>query len=144
MDAATQQLGLRIMATGRVDLYRGPTTLIASSALGVIALNVWSFIQMRVEIGDVVGKAEVWVDNVKVIDFTGDTQQTLNSFVNGWQSVGSGGNPQLDNVVIYDETGASFNTRSGETRVGPGFPTSDGVLNQWTPKIGRASCRERV
>lgn len=136
MDAATQQLGLRFMATGRIDLYRGPTTLINSSALGIISLNVWHFIQMRVSIDNAVGTAEVWVDGVKVIDFTGNTRNTANNFVNGWQSIGSGGNPQLDNVVIYDETGASFNTRSGETRVLPAFPNADGAVNQWTPSTG--------
>lgn len=51
----------------------GNGTLLASSVAGVITLNGWHFWEIRSKIDNAAGRVEIWVDGVKRLDFTGDT-----------------------------------------------------------------------
>jgi hypothetical protein len=51
----------------------GNGTLLASSVAGVITINAWHFWEIRSKIDNAAGRIEIWIDGVKRIDFTGDT-----------------------------------------------------------------------
>lgn len=51
----------------------GNGTLLASSVPGVITVLAWHFWEIRSTIDNAAGRVEIWIDGVKRIDFTGDT-----------------------------------------------------------------------
>lgn len=134
-DTGTKQVGVGLDTLNRVYVTVGGTT-VATSSPNVWALNAWYFLQLRVSIANAGGNIQVWLQGVKIIDFTGDTQNTANAYVNQWNLTRNNNNTDLANLIIYDETGNAPNARTPETRIFADLPTGAGAATAWTPSAG--------
>ncbi len=133
-DGSSTQLALRNNDQNRLTLYRGSTLIATASE--PFTDSVWAFVQIRALIASSGGSCEVWLDNKKVIDFSGNTQNSANAWVNRWYLKGSeSSRHRIDNLVVYNETGAVPNERTPETRIYSDLPESDD-LAEWTPNAG--------
>lgn len=87
--------------------------------------HTWHWYDMRIKLSNTVGEVELYIDGEQVISETGlDTQQsgavpTHVHFFNG----GRGDGYVMDDLVIYDDTGSSFNT----------FPLNEAVIETLRP-----------
>ena len=80
-------LGLRVNAsTGAIEVSRTGTTIVSSSA-GAVSINTWHYFEVRFKPLNSNGRAVVYVDGVKIIDYTGDTTNKKEYF-NAWQISG--------------------------------------------------------
>jgi hypothetical protein len=134
-DAGTTQFGLGLNGSNQISVNAGGAAL-AVSASNVWAVGAWYFIQGRVSIANAGGRIEIWLQGQKVIDFTGDTQNTANAYVNQWQMTRNNNLTIQTNLILYDETGDAPTTRTPETRIYADLPTGAGDTTGWTPLSG--------
>ena len=140
-NAINLHLSVQCAADGKVALTRG-TTVIATSASVVFAPNIFYRIEIgNIYIHDTAGTAQVRVDGVLVIDFTGDTRNSTTSssiVAVGW----GGGGPiqpfRVDDVMIWSSAGATPNGVIGDFRIDLATPNSNGSTINGTP-VGVAS-----
>lgn len=117
------QLYFGIDVNTRPTIYRAPGTFLAISPLAPLPVGAWLFLQIRALIDSVAGNVQVWVNGVQHINFTGNTQSTGLAHTARWMIQ----THLIDNVIVYDETGAAPTARTPETRVYMSGPTSAGV-----------------
>jgi hypothetical protein len=113
------------LSTGVVRIRRGTATgtILADSAIGIVSVDTWHHFEIRATIADSGGRVEVWVDDVKVIDFTGDTRNggTKTDIDNTGYGRTLGGNWDLSDISIASET-----TNYGVTMVAMSLPSGNG------------------
>jgi len=137
-DAGTAQCDIRCTSSGQVRATRNGTSL-ALSAAGVLPLSTWVWVSVWFSIDNVAGRIRVLVEGVNVLDFTGDTQNTVNAFASTVFTVQSGSavDWQTDDVFLADNTGAApFNGQLPDMRCVPIAVTGDGDLSDWTASAG--------
>lgn len=130
-----------IVVDGQIRLYRGHPNInggvIADS--GGRTLQPWRsyYVEFRALVADTGGAAQVWVDEVEWISFTGDTQQTSQPGVTsvGW---GGGNHWRWDDPYVLDTTGTVNNSRLGDVACAGLVVTGAGDAAQFTP-VGAAS-----
>jgi len=132
--AYSNYLSLRLNTNGGVEVTR-TGTLIASSANGVVAVDTWHYYEVWFKPLNSDGRAVVYVDGVKVIDYTGDTTAE-EEFINSWKISGiesSNVKPPtaFDDIVVNDPNGTTNNTFPGMVRLLPIRAAADGTHNQW-------------
>lgn len=136
---ATQGVNLRVTSGGRLDLYLGSFTLIASSAEGVIQLNTWHFVEMKIAVANS-GTYEVRVDGVTVISGSGDTQagSSANANMVRLVSPGPGSNVgyYFDDWYVCDGSGSVNDDFLGDKVVFTIFPNAAGDSTDFTPSTG--------
>lgn len=138
VEGAWAQVALLPDINGHLKLYRGDGNgaLLATSTQ-TFSLNTWHFVQVRTAVGSTTGNVQVWVDGVLWIDFTGNTQNTANAWVDKWWlGLSISGYYRWANIMVYDETGAAPNARTPETRIFADLPTGAGASTGWTPSAG--------
>lgn len=133
--AGADQLWLRMDSSGSVSLYRGATQ-IATSAGAVFVTGTWHWVSWLGELSDSSGTCEVWVDNVKVIDFAGDTVQTANVNyqrirVECPDQVGSNNFSYHDDLIVFDDK-----VKVDEGTVFLQVPNADTANKSFTPSTG--------
>lgn len=74
-DGAVDEIALTFDSGGVLTVELNDSD-IAASAGGVIGDNVWHWIEARFFNDNAAGRVEVWVDGIKVIDYTGDTRNS--------------------------------------------------------------------
>jgi hypothetical protein len=128
------QFLLKSETDGALKLYRGNTTgtLLGTTAAGLIAINTWNYVEVNVLIDDSVGTAEVRLNNVTVLTFSGDTKQQAAA---GWTIVRTAV-AIIDDLYINDGTGTINNTFWGDTRIDCVFPDGNGAHSEWTRSTG--------
>jgi hypothetical protein len=130
------QLSLYIASTGVVTLYRGNgATAIITSAVGVIALSTWAYIELFGKIDGTTGTAELWINGVQIGTFSGNTLATANVNMQGIEfaapdASGSGNNAYFDDVFLTDTA-----ARVGERRIETLRPAADNTAI-WVPNSG--------
>lgn len=126
-------LGLRLLATGAVEVVRSGTQ-IAVSAAGVVSTNTWHYFEVWFKPLSANGRAVVYVDGVKVIDFTGNTQAE-DTYINAYQfqglEYGYNNIVAFDDIVVNDASGSENNTFPGMVRLLPIRPQDAGNYAQW-------------
>ncbi len=130
----TNYLGLRLATTGAVELLRSGTLVIASDA-GVISAGTWHYFEVWMKPLNTNGRAVVYVDGVKVIDYTGDTTNE-EEFFNAWALSGVEETLDLvptafDDIVCNDSAGSVNNTYPGMVRLLPIRPVAAGTHADW-------------
>lgn len=130
---------LELKSNGSLEM-KGPTgATLGSTETGLIVVDTWFYIEMKVKVDDLVGEVELRVDKVvkfAVIDL--DTQ--INSgqphsnrvTVRGF----SGANCFYDDFYILDPTGAKNNNFLNISIVTPMFPNAAGDFTDFTPDSG--------
>ena len=123
-----------------LNSYGNPASAIQLSATGVIVPQVQYFIEVFLSISNSTGSLSVRVNGTTVATFSGDTQQTANSWIDQvypCNGTGSGVNVTFDNLYMLDGTGVPpLNTFLGPGRVqtdaGTGKSATTG-FNAWAP-----------
>ena len=125
----------------RLGDYNG--ALLASG--GIVPLNSWSCIELRVLIADVGGIVQVRVDGVQVIDFTGDTEVGIETIIYKihWAAPGDAGIPALhschgyyDDLAVNNPYGIRNNSWLGLGGIVGLLPDGAGNYTQLTPSAG--------
>lgn len=133
-----------IPADGLLRVYRGSSTIttVIATASSAMTQDAWHVIEMRFQITSAtVGTVEVWLDNVRVINFSGDNSNTANVNVLSVQigplntassSTGmTGVYLAFDDIAINDTAGTVNNGRPGDGRVVLLTPNGAGSSTQF-------------
>ena len=127
-------LGLRVNGSNNLEVYRN-TTLISTGSKS-ISVSTTYLIEARFKISDTVGVAQIKVNGILDIDFSGDTKPgadtTINKIKIGYWPIASGygSKAYFDNVVVDDAAWI------GETKIQAIAPTAAGNATNWTPSVG--------
>jgi hypothetical protein len=117
-----------------------PGTVLGTTAPGVISLNTWYHLQVKIVVHDTAGVVEVRLNGAAtpVLSVTGvDTRnaatgvatQVVLSYASN-----AGGGTDYDDLWVCDTTGAApWNTYLGDCRVDARFPNGAGSTTGWTP-----------
>jgi len=133
---ATSHLVLQVTSVGALQVTCGGT-VIATSAAGVISLNIWAYVEMSATISDTVGTVEVRVNGVPVATFTGDTKNAgTNTTFDTLSLAGVAWFGSYDDLYVCNSTGSVNNTFLGDVRVQTLLPTAAGASTQLTPSVG--------
>jgi len=136
-DGTTVQVTLSFNPSTRVfSVYRGPLTTLLGTGTFVLTTGAWYYIELDALIDSAVGAANLHVNTVSDITFSGNTQVSANSYANtfAWKgplAVGLGGAYQLDDIYINDSTGGANNTFLGDMKVEAVNVIDSGNYAQW-------------
>lgn len=137
VDAAAIQMEVRAMSDGSIAVYRGATTLIAESAIGLITTDTWFYFEIKVLFSQTVGTVEVRINGSTVISETGlDTCATTNESITETRIWSNSGFVYPDDFYICDTTGTENNDFLGDISITTHYPTSDGNSSDFTPSTG--------
>ena len=132
-DVYASECHVTITPAGAIAAYR-VSTLLASSANGVIAAGNDYYIEVWHKPLDAAGRFTIKVDGVLVVDFTGDTTQE-ETFISAYRWIGMGSSTSqgmgLDDIVVNDASGSFNNSYPGMVRLLPIRSQSAGTYQQW-------------
>lgn len=144
---ATQHATLQVSTTGQLQAMRGNSTVVASSAAGLIVAGAANYIEMRGTIADAGGVIEVKLNGVQVINFSGDTKNAGTATNFDMVTLGStttDPNVSYDDLYISNALGsAPQNTFLGEVVVQTLVPNGAGASTGLTP-VGSPNNWENV
>lgn len=144
----TQHLTLTIESTGVINLRRGNQsgTIIATATPLWPGTGQWRSIQFQATISDTVGTCKVRLDDVEVINFTGDTKNGgTNSTIDKVQLLISGGLSNADDFWVCDGVDATAtqgvpnNDFLGDLSVAPLRPSGNGTYSQLLGSDGNST-----
>lgn len=133
-NGATVLLHIRRTTTGEIMVLRSTGTLL-DTGTKVLSINTTYLIEVHFKVADSGGRAEVKVDGIQDIDFTGDTKPDANTQFNkvrlGYGPVASyTTNAYFDNFIMDDAAWI------GNTKIQAIVPTGAGNSIGWTPSAG--------
>lgn len=118
-------------ADGSLNLYVGGT-IVASSAIGLLPLNTWHYLEFRCYSHASSGVMEARLNGKKVVDFSGDTYYTDDAFGDAmFKLAGS-----LADLYVMDLNTAGRNDFLGPVVVDCLLPDADGTHEDWDPSTG--------
>ena len=131
-------------ATGKIEVRRGGTTVIATSAAPVItAANPgWHYVEVKATLHDTTGAVVVAVDGVEVINATGldtkngGTEAVFDAVTFVCNGTSTAFMARVDDVYICNGAGTSHNDLLGECRVRALYPSGDGTYSQFVGSDG--------
>lgn len=123
---------------GGLNLFRagGGAPVLVATALNCIGVARWHWIEIKATM-QTSGSVEVKVDGVTVINVTAtDFRDGASDTLTGFRMYGSRYFRQYDEIIICDDTGATFNTFFGDMRIAQAVPDADGSVVDWTASAG--------
>ena len=137
--SGNNQCILKLNADGSISFNRGSSTVLGTTAAGLITSGNTYYIELKALISTTVGTAIIRINGAQVLSLTG-----LNNAGNGtsdWGTLKFNGNGGItkdyDDLYLLDGTGAApLNTFLGDVRVDARFPTAEGANSAWTPSTG--------
>jgi hypothetical protein len=138
---ATAHLSVNFDAAGRIQLRRGTSsgTIIATTAGTPLAAGSWHYVELKCTINDTTGTAIVHLDEVEVINFTGDTKNAgTNSTIDAISLPGAV-NGIVDDFYVYDATGSAQNDFAGDVTIRPLRPNGNGAASAWLGSDGNST-----
>jgi hypothetical protein len=129
LKGATWTFGLRVTSTGAIEANRMTsatgTTVLGTSAVGVILNNTWQYVELQLTISDTTGSVVVKVDGTTVLNLsaqdTNNAVATVDTIHLGISiNTGGLGAVQYDDFYLNDT-----NATLGERKVETLYPTSD-------------------
>lgn len=141
-NAGVDQLDLRYDGALGFNLYRGTTLLGNTGPVRVAnSESEWNWIDIFGTLDDTIGHVEVWIDNVKKIDFTGDTNNIAGGGAGLFDEIwlrcpdGSGSTnwANFDDLVVKATA-----DRLGEHRIEYKAVSGDIGSNTFVPSTGTA------
>lgn len=132
---------LHYTATGEITACRGSggTTVLATSAAGVLPSNTWVHIECKYTCHDTTGAVIVKVNGVEVINISGvDTRSGGTGLTNiAFFGANTGSHTKsIDDLFILDTSGSVNNDFIGQATVKALLPDGAGASTQWTPSAG--------
>lgn len=150
LGTSTPQVTLRLnRALGTLNVARGGSglgatgtgeggTLLAQGST-VLLPDVFIYVEMKVYVHATAGRVVVRLNGATEIDFTGNTMNTANPYIDATRLGGGDGGFSFDDVVILDNLGTRNNDFMGDCRVEWLKPTGVGALSGWTPNAAGAN-----
>lgn len=145
----TAHLTLTISTSGSIDLRRGTSsgTIIATSATSWPGLAQYRHLQIQATIADAGGTCIVKLDNIEIINFTGDTKNggTNTTIDRISPNIGGSGSTRIDDLWICDGVdatatqGAPNNDFLGDLGVFPIHPNGNGTYSQLVGSDGNST-----
>jgi hypothetical protein len=143
-DGSTAHVGLRLNSDGSItakrgDIRGGGGTSLGSTSAGVVTAGAKLWFEIRVTVDDSAGVLRVRVGGTEVLTLTGvDTRNGGNASLNKiyWAGQAALEVPLLDDVLIMDTAGASFNDWPGEVELHYQAAASAGNHSDFTPTSG--------
>lgn len=135
MDGTTAQLTVAFNPSTRVfSVLRGATVL--GTGTFVTTNGAWYYVEIRGLIDSAVGVANLRVNTVSDVSFSGNTQVSANAFANamafrGPAAIGLGGSYKIDDIYINDASGVVNNTFLGDMKVEAVNVIESGTYAQW-------------
>ncbi len=136
---AVEHIRINMNANGSIAITRVGTVL-ATSAVGVVPLNTWVYIEVSGTVNDTTGAVDVKVNGVSVVTFTGDTKNAGTS-VNMDQiriDVNNSSRYGYDDLYVCNDQGSRNNAFLGDVRVQTLRPNGAGSAAAMTP-VGSGS-----
>ena len=143
--ASVEQFDLRQSLGGSTLYVTRNSTVVGDIAFGVIPMDRWSYIEIKLLIDDTVGTVEVRVNGKAVISETNvDTKNSSGAAqcnmvrFRGVDGAGAAENQQwlLDDIYVCDNTGSVNNDFLGPIKVETIFPSAAGDDTDFTPSAG--------
>lgn len=109
----TNHITVQTQTAGRIDVAVGGLSK-WSSALGVLAINVWQYVEVQIKLHDTAGFVIVRVNGVDVINVTGvdtrnaGTKTTFDTLRFPTPSASSGGTNLYDDLYLSTGSGCAF------------------------------------
>lgn len=135
LDAGTAQCTIYIDSAGRVNVFRGASTIYQSGAL--ILQNVRHYFVVDLTIHATTGTLDLWMDGTLLQSLTGlDTNSNANNFVNQWEffAATAGNKHAFGDFFIQDNTDGAA-TITGDRIVDGLLVTADSAV-QFSPTVG--------
>lgn len=130
------QLTLSRELDGTINLYRGSSSFLAASAVDVVRMDEWCYIEWQMTIANSPsGSSSVRVNGVEVLSIAGvDTQQQSTATLTYIEmDIGSSIEFYYDDLYVLDGAGAApQNTFLGDVHVEYLRPTAAGSAQAWT------------
>jgi hypothetical protein len=140
LDGAVIHCGVGVADTsGLLIAWRGTVATVLGTAAVAVAPNTWNHVEARVTIGDT-GSVVVRLNGATVLTLPSvDTRNAATASANIVR-IGSGTAPSvtvdLDDVYVFDATGAANNDLAGDCKVEQVLPSGAGATTAWTPSAG--------
>jgi hypothetical protein len=137
-DAGSIQVDVIINTNGSISVRRGGSTVLGTTAPGLVPNNSWNHIGFKSTINNTTGTYDVWLNGVNVLTGTGaNTRFTSNNYANQFSLGTVSGVVYFDDVYVGDTSGsAPGNDFIGDTRIDTQYPNGAGNYAQWTPSTG--------
>lgn len=148
VDGATVQMSLSINTSGQLELNRGASTIIATSA-ETIAASTSAYIELKATVHNSAGTYEVRLNGIPTTliatgqDLTSTGNNTIEGVAigpGGLEGGGTGGDASYvsyyDDFYVCNTTGALNNTFLGDIRIEALRPDGDGTYTDFTPSTG--------
>lgn len=109
----------------------------------------WHHIEAKISVHATSGNATIWVDNAKVVDYSGDMVASRDLGATGISSF-SVDSPNtasnMDDVLVWDQEGTDFTVSGqfGAHRIATIIPDGDGASTQFTPTGAGTTNADRV
>lgn len=103
--------------------------------------NTWHWVEIKIVLGTTAsnGSCEIRIDGSTVINATSQDTNSSGSgagFIELGAAAASGNEGHIDDVVIFDASGATFNTFIGDSKITTHTPNGDAATVDWTASAG--------
>lgn len=144
---AVDILRIFVYADGSIRVRNSSTTILASSASGLVTANAWHDIEVKALVNGASGSVAVHLNGVEIIAPTtinvGSTGiQYFGPYSesnNGWsseQNNDTGVTIYYDDIWLADTAGGDVSDFIGDAHVETLFPNGEGTHSDWTPNAG--------
>lgn len=142
MSGSTSMITLRMNADGSISVLRGAlgSTVLGSSAAGLVSIGTYTHFQIRVVFSATVGVVQVRINGSTTPAINLSGQNTNGASANAVQLyAGGSGASHWDDFVISDTSGSIANTWLGDVRVDSYLPNGNGDLSQMVGSDGNST-----
>lgn len=137
-EVATVHIALRLNTDLSVSVLRN-TTVLGSSAAGVVTASGYCFLELKALINDTTGTYEVRVNGANVLSGTGaDTRNAATGIVSSVAILFARSGQVFDDLYIADGTGSANNDFLGDVRIDAYLPNANGNSSQLAGSDGNS------
>lgn len=132
---SVEHVRIALTAGGAFTIGRA-TTVLATSAAGVVTTGTWFYLEVSAVVSDTVGAVDVRVNGVSVVSVSGVDTKNAGTSTNIDLVAFTGrnsGNCQIDDVYVCNALGTVNNDFLGDIRVQTLKPNGAGNVTQLTP-----------
>jgi hypothetical protein len=124
--SAAEHIAVGLDGAGKATLYRG-ATIIATAATATFVVGTWYRVELMVVVDATVGSAELRVDGVTILTFSGNTKGTATAGIQAVDFLANTSNSfALDDVMIWNSQGLAPTDFVGDFRIDAYTPTGNG------------------
>jgi hypothetical protein len=132
----TVQVRIRFdYASGNILVYRGPATTLLGTYTAGMANSTWYHFQVKVVLNASTGEVRIRKNGSTSDDFalTGqNTRNTANAWSDGIVVTCAGDSTYIDDILVFDSSGTSFNTWTGDVRCYTLLPNGAGSASNFS------------